>query len=39
MIRADTFSWPWTLLMSKACMIFKISWSAAEIVVLPGQFQ
>ena len=34
-IRVSMLSWPWALLMSKARMIFKISWSSkstAEIV-------
>ena len=36
-IYVDMLSWPWALLMSKAQMIFKISWSSkstAKIVAL-----
>ena len=39
--RADMLSWPWALLISKARMIFKISWyskSTADIIVLHKQF-
>ena len=40
-IRLDILSWPWALLMSKARIIFKISWSSkstAEILASHKQF-
>ena len=40
-IRVDMMSWSWAFLMSKARMIFKISWfskSTAEIVASHKQF-
>ena len=40
-IRVNLLSWPWALLMSKARMIFKISWSSkstAEVVSSHKQF-